>query len=229
RDSSSVVLAFTSFFLFCMSSAVNIKASYQALIPLDVPKNRIYYLIKSSAIFTTVASLFFSQWELSSLAVGTSPSSGNFITGSGNTLCILFPTKYLTLWIFDCRCSRHMTGNKYYLIDYQKINGGFVAFGENAKGGEITGNGTKANIDAGQAGKKTVPDPGRERAPRNVFESMFGQDKNANGNRMFTPVSAAGSTYVNLGGSIPVNAATLPNADLLTDPIMFDLEDTADL
>nr|GEW55184.1 hypothetical protein [Tanacetum cinerariifolium] len=47
----------------------------------------------SSAIFTAVASLFFWQWELSSLAVGTSSSSGNFITGSGKALCILFPTQ----------------------------------------------------------------------------------------------------------------------------------------
>nr|GEV91393.1 hypothetical protein [Tanacetum cinerariifolium] len=32
--------------------------------------------------------------------------------------------------IVDNRCSRHMTGNKSYLADYQKINdGGFVAFG----------------------------------------------------------------------------------------------------
>nr|GEW70175.1 ribonuclease H-like domain, reverse transcriptase, RNA-dependent DNA polymerase [Tanacetum cinerariifolium] len=45
---------------------------------------------------------------------------------------------------------------------------------------------------------------------------------------IFTLVSAAGSTYVYLGGSIPVNAATLPNADLLTDPLMPDLEETAD-
>nr|GEU96002.1 hypothetical protein [Tanacetum cinerariifolium] len=51
----------------------------------------------------------------------------------------------------------------------------------------------------------------------------------ANGNKMFTHVSAAGSTYVNLGGSIPVNAVTLSNADLSTDPLMPDLEDTADL
>nr|GEZ29459.1 hypothetical protein [Tanacetum cinerariifolium] len=69
----------------------------------------------------------------------------------------------------------------------------------------------------------------RERAQRNVFESMFRQDKDANGNRMFTLVSAARSTYVNLGGSIHVNVATLPNADLLTDPLMLDLEDTTDL
>ncbi|GJY54278.1 ribonuclease H-like domain-containing protein [Tanacetum coccineum] len=30
--------------------------------------------------------------------------------------------------IFDSRCSRHMTGNKSYLTNYQDIDGGFVAF-----------------------------------------------------------------------------------------------------
>nr|GEU98848.1 hypothetical protein [Tanacetum cinerariifolium] len=75
----------------------------------------------------------------------------------------------------------------------------------------------------------TTVDPGRERAQRNEFESMFGQDKDANGNKMFTLVSAAGSTYVNLGGTIPVNVATLPNADLPTNPLMPDLEDIANL
>nr|GEU50049.1 copia protein [Tanacetum cinerariifolium] len=173
--------------------------------------------------------------------------------------------------IFDSGCSRHMTGNKSYLTDYQEIDGGFVAFGGNAKGG------TKADIDAGQARKKTVlgpqykkstevprkesgvqdpakegdkndqekdlrdqkeglikqPEqeskryPGRERTQRNKFDSMFGQEKDANGNKMFTPVSTAGYTYVYLNESILVNAATLPNADLPTDPLMLDLEDTA--
>ncbi|GKA84288.1 putative ribonuclease H-like domain-containing protein [Tanacetum coccineum] len=62
----------------------------------------------------------------------------------------------------------------------------------------------------------TTVDPGRERDQRNEFESVFGQDKDANGNsnyRMFTPV----------------NVATLSNDDFLTDPLMPDLEDTADL
>nr|GEV10896.1 ribonuclease H-like domain-containing protein [Tanacetum cinerariifolium] len=35
--------------------------------------------------------------------------------------------------IFNSGCSRHMTENKSYLTDYQEIDGGFVAFGENAK------------------------------------------------------------------------------------------------
>ncbi|GJZ77253.1 ribonuclease H-like domain-containing protein [Tanacetum coccineum] len=38
-------------------------------------------------------------------------------------------------------CSRHMTGNKSYLTDYQEIDCGFVAFGGSAKGGKITGKG----------------------------------------------------------------------------------------
>ncbi|GKE78633.1 hypothetical protein Tco_1544753, partial [Tanacetum coccineum] len=51
----------------------------------------------------------------------------------------------------------------------------------------------------------TTVDPIRERAQRNEFESVFGQDKDDNGNsiyRMFTPVSAARSSYDNLGGLI---------------------------
>nr|GFA67472.1 putative ribonuclease H-like domain-containing protein [Tanacetum cinerariifolium] len=75
----------------------------------------------------------------------------------------------------------------------------------------------------------TTVDPGREIAQRNEFKSMFGQDKDANGNKIFTLVSAARSTYVNLSGSIPLNAATLPNDDFPTDPLMPDLEDNADL
>nr|GEV50624.1 hypothetical protein [Tanacetum cinerariifolium] len=71
-------------------------------------------------------------------------------------------------------------------------------------------------------------DPGRERVQRNEFVSMFGQDRDANGNKMFTPVSDDGSSYVNLGRSIHVNAATYLNVDLLTDHLMPDLEDTVD-
>ncbi|GJW71426.1 ribonuclease H-like domain-containing protein [Tanacetum coccineum] len=40
--------------------------------------------------------------------------------------------------IFDSGCSRYMTGNKSFLTDYQKINGGFVAFEGSPKEGKIT-------------------------------------------------------------------------------------------
>ncbi|GJR19828.1 putative ribonuclease H-like domain-containing protein [Tanacetum coccineum] len=41
--------------------------------------------------------------------------------------------------IFDSGCSRHMTGNKDFLTEYQDIDGGFVAFGGSARGGKLTG------------------------------------------------------------------------------------------
>nr|GEV09445.1 RNA-directed DNA polymerase, eukaryota [Tanacetum cinerariifolium] len=40
--------------------------------------------------------------------------------------------------VIDSGCSRHMTWNMSYLFDFEKINGGYVAFGENPKGGKIT-------------------------------------------------------------------------------------------
>nr|GEX45315.1 retrovirus-related Pol polyprotein from transposon TNT 1-94 [Tanacetum cinerariifolium] len=41
--------------------------------------------------------------------------------------------------VIDSGCSRHMTGNMSYLIDYKEIDRGYVAFGGNLKGRKITG------------------------------------------------------------------------------------------
>ncbi|GKF76120.1 hypothetical protein Tco_0225564, partial [Tanacetum coccineum] len=41
--------------------------------------------------------------------------------------------------VIDSGCSRHMIRNLSYLIDYEEIDGGYVAFGGNSKGGKITG------------------------------------------------------------------------------------------
>ncbi|GJX43763.1 putative ribonuclease H-like domain-containing protein [Tanacetum coccineum] len=43
--------------------------------------------------------------------------------------------------IFDSGCSRHMTGNKSYLTNYQDIDGGFVAFSGSPKRCKITSKG----------------------------------------------------------------------------------------
>ncbi|GJS07268.1 putative ribonuclease H-like domain-containing protein [Tanacetum coccineum] len=51
--------------------------------------------------------------------------------------------------VIDSGCSRHMTGNMSYLTDYEEIDGGYVAFGGNLKGGKITGKGTQSNGFAG--------------------------------------------------------------------------------
>ncbi|GKC88919.1 ribonuclease H-like domain-containing protein, partial [Tanacetum coccineum] len=40
--------------------------------------------------------------------------------------------------VIDSGCSRHMTGNKSYLTDYEEIDRGFVSFGGSSKGGKIT-------------------------------------------------------------------------------------------
>nr|GEX76196.1 putative ribonuclease H-like domain-containing protein [Tanacetum cinerariifolium] len=43
--------------------------------------------------------------------------------------------------VIDSRCSRHMTGNMSYLYNFEELNGGYVAFGGNPKGGKISGKG----------------------------------------------------------------------------------------
>nr|GEV51297.1 hypothetical protein [Tanacetum cinerariifolium] len=41
--------------------------------------------------------------------------------------------------VIDSACSRHMTWNMSYLSDFEELNGGYVAFGGNLKGGKISG------------------------------------------------------------------------------------------
>nr|GEV26655.1 ribonuclease H-like domain-containing protein [Tanacetum cinerariifolium] len=43
--------------------------------------------------------------------------------------------------VIDSGCSRHMTRNISYISDFKEINGGYVAFGRNPKGGKISGKG----------------------------------------------------------------------------------------
>nr|GEV06192.1 ribonuclease H-like domain-containing protein [Tanacetum cinerariifolium] len=43
--------------------------------------------------------------------------------------------------VIDSGCSRHMTGNMSYMPNFKELNGGYVAFGGNPKGGKISGKG----------------------------------------------------------------------------------------
>nr|GFC51448.1 putative ribonuclease H-like domain-containing protein [Tanacetum cinerariifolium] len=45
--------------------------------------------------------------------------------------------------VIDSGCSRHMIGNMSYLSDFEELNGGYVSFGGNPKGGKIS---TKGKI-----------------------------------------------------------------------------------
>ncbi|GJX70504.1 putative ribonuclease H-like domain-containing protein [Tanacetum coccineum] len=60
-------------------------------------------------------------------------NSGSWVSKRGN------PQQALkNKGIFDSGCSRHMTGNKDFLTDYQDIDGGFVAFGGSDRDGQDT-------------------------------------------------------------------------------------------
>nr|GEX22270.1 hypothetical protein [Tanacetum cinerariifolium] len=48
--------------------------------------------------------------------------------------------------VIDSGCSRHITRNISYVSDFEAINGGYVSFGRNPKGGKITGKDTKCII-----------------------------------------------------------------------------------
>nr|GFC04448.1 hypothetical protein [Tanacetum cinerariifolium] len=43
--------------------------------------------------------------------------------------------------VIDSGYSRHMTGNMFYLYEYEEIDGGYVTFGRDPKGGKIAGKG----------------------------------------------------------------------------------------
>nr|GEZ37935.1 hypothetical protein [Tanacetum cinerariifolium] len=52
--------------------------------------------------------------------------------------------------VIDSGFSWHMTGNMSYLSDFKELNGGYVAFGGNPKGGKITGKGKfQGKVDEG--------------------------------------------------------------------------------
>ncbi|GJW61963.1 putative ribonuclease H-like domain-containing protein [Tanacetum coccineum] len=48
--------------------------------------------------------------------------------------------------VIDSGCLGHMKGNMSYLTDYKEIDGGYIAFGGNPKGGKITGKCTIKNV-----------------------------------------------------------------------------------
>nr|GEU58177.1 hypothetical protein [Tanacetum cinerariifolium] len=71
--------------------------------------------------------------------------------------------------VIDNGCSRHITRNLSYLSNFKEINGGYVAFGGNPKGGKITGKGKimignqlnsstgiQENLNAGTVGKEAT-------------------------------------------------------------------------
>nr|GEU44981.1 ribonuclease H-like domain-containing protein [Tanacetum cinerariifolium] len=52
--------------------------------------------------------------------------------------------------VINSGCSRHITKNMSYISDFEELNGGYVAFGGNPKGGKITGKGKIKTEKAGE-------------------------------------------------------------------------------
>nr|GEX68336.1 reverse transcriptase domain-containing protein [Tanacetum cinerariifolium] len=53
--------------------------------------------------------------------------------------------------VIDSGGLRHIPGNMSYLFDFEELNGGYVAFGGNPKGGKISGKGFQEQFDAEKA------------------------------------------------------------------------------
>nr|GFA22329.1 hypothetical protein [Tanacetum cinerariifolium] len=81
-------------------------------------------------------------------------AQGNLVNAVKASACCVWKTKTKVIdhgntqmdlqdkGVIDRGCSRYMTGNMSYLTDYEEIDGGYVAFEGNPKGGKITGKDT---------------------------------------------------------------------------------------
>ncbi|GKF10214.1 hypothetical protein Tco_0048140, partial [Tanacetum coccineum] len=127
--------------------------------------------------------------------------------------------------VIDSGCSRHMTVNKCYLTEYEDYDGGFVSFED--------GKGTRDNIVAGQAKKKTEPeqeyilipfciiDPLISQGPKDSEEDVGMKPTDMNEikacdkgeeDEQDTRSNAVGPSFTNDNLSSPVNAAEASNA-----------------
>nr|GEW76202.1 hypothetical protein [Tanacetum cinerariifolium] len=117
--------------------------------------------------------------------------------------------------VIDSGCSRYMAGNMSYLIDYEKNDGGYAAFGGNPKGGKIIGRESKSSQDdrfqpSSDDGKKVDEDTRQESKCKD-------QEKQDNMNN---------TNNVNVTGTNRVNdVGENTNNKLLFNPEMPALED----
>ncbi|GKA63981.1 uncharacterized mitochondrial protein-like protein [Tanacetum coccineum] len=136
--------------------------------------------------------------------------------------------------------SKHMTGNRFYLTDYEEIDEGFVAFGGNSKGGKISGKDSKSSPNTGfkasrEKEKKDAEDPGNEDSEvPSTEEPRVNQEKDDNvsstNNVNTTSVNSTNtinivSQTVNVAG-IEINVVDPKSSiELPDDPNMPELED----
>nr|GEV41200.1 hypothetical protein [Tanacetum cinerariifolium] len=143
--------------------------------------------------------------------------------------------------VIDSGCSRHMTGNMSFPTYYKEIDGGYVAFGGNPKGGKITGKGKfDGKADEGffvgyslnskafrvfnsrtKIMKENLHVRFSENTPNNVGE----EDRTNSTNRVNTVtlnINAVSSSRVNaIGTNISIDLPPDPNMPSLEDISIF--------
>nr|GEV49168.1 ribonuclease H-like domain-containing protein [Tanacetum cinerariifolium] len=85
--------------------------------------------------------------------------------------------------VIDSGCSRHMTGNMSSLSDFEELNGGYVAFGGNPKGGNQSNPiaGVQEQFDAEKTGEENV----QQYVLFPVWSSGSTNPQNTDGNAVF--------------------------------------------
>ncbi|GKB12534.1 putative ribonuclease H-like domain-containing protein, partial [Tanacetum coccineum] len=123
--------------------------------------------------------------------------------------------------VIDSGCQGTMTGKLSYIYDYEDIDGGYVAFGGNPKGGKITGKG-KARMNSPDAGFKPSSDD-RKKVDE-VLRNSEGivQEKEDNVNNT-NNVNAANTNEVNVVcGKTSIELPDDPNMPPLEDIVYSD-------
>ncbi|GKE27878.1 putative ribonuclease H-like domain-containing protein, partial [Tanacetum coccineum] len=135
----------------------------------------------------------------------------------GNQINVVKASACWEKGVIDSGCSRHMTGNMSYLTDFEEIDGGYVAFGGNPKGGKITGRAVllvkrESNIEL-----LVTEEPGKEGGDSSKEDECNDQEKYDNVNST-NNVNAASTNEVNVVGR--KSSIELPD-----DPNIPELED----
>nr|GEZ82181.1 hypothetical protein [Tanacetum cinerariifolium] len=96
----------------------------------------------SRDIHTHHAPMNHSKFPLHKVSAAVPSKSQPALTAAARTISDGNPQQaFKDKGVIDSGCSRHMTRNMSYLSNFKELNGGYVAFGGNPKGGKIAGKG----------------------------------------------------------------------------------------
>ncbi|GKB88952.1 putative ribonuclease H-like domain-containing protein, partial [Tanacetum coccineum] len=112
--------------------------------------------------------------------------------------------------VIDSGCSRHMTGNMSYLTDFEEIDGGYVAFGGNPKGGKITGR----VYDTCKARMETIPGKDYILLPLWHANLPFSQNSKSSPDAEFKPSGDNEKKWWNASNNVNVVSLTVNAAGI---------------